>query len=104
VGSAITVLPGFSQTIAPDKRLIGFPVSARALRGDDPAHPGGYFLAFQEAPQALRFGPPAGSAAGSAFAANGYLPSSGEDAVEFATRLRRPASRSYFHASRFFAT
>ncbi|SLM45449.1 hypothetical protein NSND_62882 [Nitrospira sp. ND1] len=101
------IMPSFSQLIDQDMRLLGFPRNAAALRGDghDPVHPHGYFLAFQEEPKALRFGPPPNLPLNSllSYAANSYLQVQG-DSVALATASHLRPVRLYFHASKFLAS
>lgn len=99
IGAPLSIAPDFAQSLTADTRLFGFPASAAALSGTDPAHPGGYFLVFQENPQALRFAPDGAAS----FDAALHVQAQGETATAFAGRLRRPALRAYVHASRFFA-
>jgi hypothetical protein len=90
VGGTDTVMPVFSQSLDPDVRLIGFPRAMTAVRGDGTAASPGYYLAFQEEPKTLRFGP----ATGLAEHAYAVVPADA-DSVLFAQQLRRPPARIY---------
>jgi hypothetical protein len=94
-----TLTPLFRGRLDPDVLYVGFAIGAAAARGrhsdsatGDPGDPG-WFLAFQEQPGVLRFGPPAGTAPG-------WYPVTGQSDAAADSLLRRPY-RLYVHAEGF---
>jgi hypothetical protein len=89
IGPPNSEFPLFGGIIAPDIRFVGFGIPSALAKGTGGSL--GYYVAFQEVPGHLRFGPPFGTASG------GHQTAAGTSDVTAKTFVRKPF-RLFIHA------